>query len=186
MGINEIEKEIRKSGHEEIKKITKDAEEEARKIREESEKEAKRRYQRIKEERKHEVELVHRRIISDSRMERNTRLDAKRSEIVQRVFDSARAKILNMGDNEKRKLLRRLVDEGKRHVEEPVVYVDREYAHLLNGVQVKKLDDFGALIESAEGKMRIDNTLGSIIKRRGPSLKPKITKILFRENVPDS
>ncbi len=180
MGINEIEREIRESGKEEIKRIMEEAEEEARRIREETEKEAKLRYQRIKEKHKHEVELIYRRIVSDSIMEKNIKLNAKKAEIVERVFASARDKILNMDDNRKKMLLMKLVDEGKRDVENPVVYVDRRYAHLLNGVQVKKLDDFGALIESADGRLRIDNTLSNIIKRRGPSLKPKITEILFR------
>ncbi|MCK4491283.1 MAG: V-type ATP synthase subunit E, partial [Candidatus Altiarchaeales archaeon] len=60
------------------------------------------------------------------------------------------------------------------------VYVDGKYSNLIKA-EIREIGDFGVIIESRDGGIRINNTLTNIIEGLKPDLKPKVAKILFQE-----
>ena len=178
MSLEKIEKKIRESGRTEIDEINKKADTQISRIRDDIDMDAKIAYKKIKEERNRELSLIHQRIISDARMFRKKEIDAKKMEIMDRVFDKAGINILNTNVEEKKRILKRLADYGKKHIENPVLFADKKYANLINA-SVRDIGDFGVVVESKDGSVRIDNTLTGIMKRIQARLKPDVARILF-------
>jgi vacuolar-type H+-ATPase subunit E/Vma4 len=179
--LDKIEKKIRDMGDREIDAIEKDAETKAAHIKTEIKEEAEKAYQSVTEERKSELELVPRRILSDARMERKNELDSKKAAMVAKAFHEAKSAILAMNRKDKAKILRSLAEEGSRQIEDPVYYVDPQYADLLEDAKTEDIKDFGVIIRNKDGTISVDNTLDSIMKRFDLSLKPAIVKVLFTE-----
>ena len=50
-------------------------------------------------------------------------------------------------------------------------------------ISKKKLNNVGGvIIQTADGKTKIDNTLEALLERLRNNLEPKISEILFRDN----
>lgn len=177
--LDKIEKKIRESGEAEIEKIQKDAEENIAHIKSEIQEESKRAYEYRKQERKKELDLIPRRIISDASMEKKRAIDAKKTELVENVFEEAKARILKLSKKDKMKLLNNLIENASRQIPDPVVYVDKKYSDLVEGAETESIGDFGVIVRSADGTVSVDNTLDSIIGRLKTSVKPEIVKIIF-------
>jgi V/A-type H+-transporting ATPase subunit E len=189
MGLKEIEKEIRKSGDEEIKKIEAETREIIKNIKKEINEEATIAYNQTKVKRTKELLLIPKKIISDAQIHKRKEISEKRAEILEKVFDHAKKKILKMNNEEKKKILKHLTSHSmKEEIDRPIVWIGKNYAHLLKSardkfeVKIKEdMDDFGVIIESKDGSLKIDNTLSSVISRVRVQLEPEIVKILFHE-----
>lgn len=178
MSLEKIEKKIRESGKKETDGITKAADAQISNIKEDIDREAKTAYKKIRETRKQELILVPHRIISDARMLKKKELDEKKMEIIEKAFNKAAVEILNASDGEKKKILKRLADYGKKHIDDPVVFVDKKYAELIDA-SVRDVGDFGVIVESKDGSVRIDNTLTIIMDRIRMRLIPDVARVLF-------
>ncbi len=181
MGIEKIEIRIRNAGQGEIAEIKKSAEKEIKRIEDEINSDALRAYQQIKEKRKQELFLIPKRIVSGAIMEKKRRIEEKKMGVVDNVFAIAKEKILSMNEDDKKKILKNLAEEGKKQVRKPVVYADKKYADLINA-NANNIGDFGVVIESEDKTLSIDNTLNNVMKRLEPDLKPRLAKVLFGEN----
>jgi|WetSurMetagenome_2_1015567.scaffolds.fasta_scaffold05745_5 vacuolar-type H+-ATPase subunit E/Vma4 len=179
--LDKIEKKIRDMGEREIEEIEKDAENKVSQIKGEIAEEAEKAHNQVIEERKSELELIPRRILSDARMERKNELDSRKAAMVEKAFEEAKTAVLALNKKDKAKILKSLADNGSKQIDDPVIYLDRQYEDLLPGAQVEDIKDFGVIVRSADGTSSVDNTLNSIIKRFDLSLKPAIVKILFKE-----
>lgn len=179
--LDKIEKKIRESGEAEIAALEKETEKSIAQIRKEIAEEAEKAYQETRESRRSELELAPRRILSDARMEKKRALDSKKTEIVESVFEKARERILALDRKDKAEILKNLAENGRRQITDPVVYVDRKYADLLENAKAEDIGDFGVIIRSKDGSSSVDNTLGSVMNRLKISLKPAIVKMLFKD-----
>jgi vacuolar-type H+-ATPase subunit E/Vma4 len=179
--LDKIEKKIRDMGDKEIEEIEKDADNKVAQIKGEIKEEAEKAHNQVIEERKSELELIPRRILSDARMERKNELDSRKAAMVEKAFEEAKTAVLALNKKDKAKILKSLAENGSKQIDDPVVYVDRQYEELLPGAQVEDIKDFGVIVRSADGTSSVDNTLNSIVKRFDLSLKPAVVKILFKE-----
>jgi len=178
MALDKIEKRIRGKGDTEIREIEKTAEEETNEIERGIRTEVEKVHKAIVEKRRQELELIPKRIISNARMERKLQIDSKKTKVVQDAFEEAKNRILGMDDKKKEKILKNLAEDGKKHVKDPVLYVDKKYSKLIKA-EVKNIDDFGIIIESRDGSMRVNNTLNNLMTGIEPDLKAKVGGILF-------
>lgn len=182
MGLEDLEEKIREDGEKQIKEINEEAEEEIQKIKKKINKEAEKEAQKVLDEGKREGELTYRRKIADAVIESKDQIEAEKNKQIEDVFKKAREKILNMDDSEKKEILQGLIQADEDKVRNPEILVDEKYAHLIDGAKAADLEDFGVIIQSEDGQMKIDNTLSSRIERLKTTLKPEIASILFPEN----
>ncbi len=180
MALEEIKKRILEKGDEEIRKIDAEARKEENNIENSIKADEEKVYKDVVDKRRQELELIPKRIISNARMEKKFRVESKKAEIVHNVFREAKKKILEMDDKEKGRILKNLAEDAKENVRDPVVYVDRRYSNLINA-KARNIGDFGVIVESKDGLMRVDNTLNSVILRMGPDLKASVMRVLFED-----
>ncbi|MEM2918848.1 MAG: hypothetical protein QXY62_05055 [Candidatus Altiarchaeota archaeon] len=179
MGLKEIEKEIEKKAELEIKKIEEEGEKALSKLREDIEKISTEQYQQTKLKKKKELEIEIRRLISNARMMKKNKIALKKAEILERVFQKAKEKILEMNDEEKRKILENLAKDRDKFPNS-IILIDKKYASLLRDAKTSEIGDFGIVIESKEGHLRIERTLSKLIEQLRVRLEPEIVKILFK------
>lgn len=180
MGLAEMENKIRESGREEMEDIKKDAEAEAKKIRDEFEKEAGKRSEKIISEAEVEAELARRRILAYSKLVVKDMIDNKRNEMIEEVFGMARKRVLELSNKDKKRILEKLASEGKKQIEEPVMFVDRKYKSLLKGAKTLNINDFGVIIRSRKGESEVNNTLSKKMEQFNKTLRHNIAEVLFK------
>jgi len=178
MALEKLESKIKETGTVEIKEIEKSAKAETDEIEKLMKTEEGKAHQKVVDKRNQELELIPKRIISNARMERKLQVDSKKAEILRSVFEGAKKKILGMDSKKKKKLLKSLAEDAKKNVRDPVLYVDKEYSKLISA-KARDIGDFGAIVESKDGSMRVDNTLNNLMLRMEPDLKAKVGEILF-------
>lgn len=180
MGLKEIETEIRKEGKEEIKRTKRETEKTIKEIRGKIEEEANEEYKKEKLQRWKELEMIPKKIISDAKMQKRREINVKRVELLEQVFEKAQENILKLPEKEKKKILKNLIKGGE--IKNSVIYLDKKYSPLLKNIsnlKAKNIGDFGIIIESQDGSLRINNTLQNVMKRIRTKLEPEIAKILF-------
>lgn len=178
MALEKIESKIREKGKREMKEIEKSVKIETDGVEKVMKAEEEKAHKKVMDKRKQELELIPKRIISNARMERKLQVDSKRAKIVHNVFEGAKKKILDMDNKRKEKLLKSLAEDARKGVRDPVLYVDKKYSKLISA-KAKDIGDFGVIVESKDGSMRVDNTLNNLMLRMEPDLKAKIGGILF-------
>jgi len=179
--LDKIEKKIRESGEKEIEEIDREAEDRIKVIKKEIEEEAEKAYSEVLGNRKKELDLIPRRILSDARLEKKKKIDAKKTEMVDKVFSEATARILKMTPKERSAVMKSLADNGAKTITDPVFYVDKAYSDLLPGAKTEDLKEFGVVIRSKDAGSSVDNTLASVMNGLQLALKPSIVKMLFKE-----
>ena len=178
--MKEIEERIRESGNREIENIIKEAEKEVNDKRKEFKAEAIKKAEVIIKEAESESELVKRRILADSKLRIKEMADNKRNEMIEDVFEAARKRITELGAKEKKAILSKLAEEGKKQIEDPVIFVDRKYARLLKGAKSMNINDFGVIVRSKKGKSEVNNTLSTKLGQLNETLRHRIAEVLFR------
>lgn len=180
MGIKEIDERIRESGRKEIEEIIKEAEKEADNRRKEFEEEAKKGGEEIIREAEIDAALVKRRILAESKLRVKEMVDNKRNEIIEEVLKTARKRIMDLNTGEKKRILAKLVEEGKKQIEDPVVFVDKKYVRLLSGAKPLAINDFGVIVRSKKGKSEVNNTLSKKMEQMNETLRHRIAEVLFK------
>jgi vacuolar-type H+-ATPase subunit E/Vma4 len=179
MGMKEIEERIRESGRKEVEGIMKEAEKEAENRRKEFEEEARKRGEGIIREAEIDAELVKRRILADSKLKVKEMADDRRNEIIEEVLERTRKRVMDLDSREKRSILAKLAEEGKKQIEDPVVFVDKKYVRLLSGAKPLAINDFGVIVRSRKGKSEVNNTLSKKMGQLNELLRHRIAEVLF-------
>ncbi len=178
MGLKEIEREIKANGKREVNKIEKENKETIKEIKREIAAAAKKEYEKEKLQRSKELSAIPKKIISDAKMFKRREINAKRVQLLEKVFIKAQEKIVKLDDKKKKEILENLIAQAEG-IKNPLIQVDKKYAHLLKGVKKTEMNDFGVIIEDREGVLRIDNTLASVTERIRTKVEPEVAKILF-------
>jgi vacuolar-type H+-ATPase subunit E/Vma4 len=180
-GPDKIERKIREAGEKEMEEIGKEAEARILQIRKEIEEEAEKAHAGVLNDRRKEIELIPRRILSEARLERKKKVDSKKTEMVEAVFSQAESRVMGMGRRDAAAIMKRLADKGAENIADPVFYVDKEYADLLEGAKAEKIGVFGVIVRNKEGTSSVDNTLNAVMDGLRLALKPAIVKIMFKD-----
>jgi len=179
--LDKIEKKIKENAEKEIEAINKETDKKITDIDREISLDAEKAFVDVKNKRKMEVELAPRRILSDAQLERKKKVNAKKTELVDAVFEEAKLRIMKMSKKDRAKIMKTLADNGSKNIKDPVFYVDKQYLDLLDGAKADDIGDFGVIVKSKDGSTSVNNTLSSIMASFKTNYKPQIVKILFKE-----
>jgi vacuolar-type H+-ATPase subunit E/Vma4 len=181
IGLKELEAKIRDDSTEEIRKIEAETKKEIAEIERSIKAKADNDVEKIRKEGDGEALRVKKRIIADANTQVNELLSTEKHRILEAVFDESVKAILSLPDDEKKKVMAGLAKEGSLIVKDAKLLVDGKYKSLLAGSEAAEIGDFGVVIASKDGSLRIDNTLGSRMKQIKVTLKSKLAAILFAE-----
>jgi vacuolar-type H+-ATPase subunit E/Vma4 len=181
IGLNELETKIRNDSDEEIKKIAAETKKEIDIIESDIVAKADNEVEKVKKEGESEVARVKKRILADANTQVKEQISVEKNRLLEEVFDEAAKAIMALSDDEKKKILAGLAKDGSQVVKDPKFIVDAKYKGLLAGSEAADLGDFGVVITSKDGTLKIDNTLGSRMRQLKATLKPKIAALLFAE-----
>ncbi len=179
MSLNEIEKELRKQSDLELDKINCEEKKTIETIRKEIKNAADMAYEQTKLKKSKEYDIELKKIVSDARMTKKNQIALKKAEMLGMVFSRAEEKIRYMADNDKREILENLVKD-KNAFPNSIVLIDKRYSSLLKDAKPADLHDFGIVVESKDGSLRIDRTLPKLMSYLRKRLEPEIVKILFK------
>lgn len=181
IGLKELEAKIRTDSNDEVKKIEAETKKEIAEIEEGIKAKAESEVEKVRKDGDGEVSRVKKRIIADANTQVKELLSAEKNRILEDVFAESVKSILALPDDEKKKVLAGLAKEGSLVVKDAKLLVDGKYKSLLAGSEAAEIGDFGVVIASKDGSLRIDNTLGSRMKQIKATLKPKLAALLFAE-----
>ncbi|MBD3387736.1 MAG: hypothetical protein GF416_01695 [Candidatus Altiarchaeales archaeon] len=183
MGYRELEDRIKKEYQRELDEINRNSESEAGKIRGEAESAAEAEKKRILDAGRRRAELEYRRIVGNARLEARRRVSEEKNSLSEKVISEAIEAVDGLTDSRKRQLLERLVKDASYLPGKPVVKVEKAYAKMVKGKDVKVVEEdiggLGVLIESEDGKIKVDNRLANVVGRAKTRLKPEVNRILF-------
>ena len=179
MGLEELESRIAEDAEKQIQEIKQESNKRIKEIQEGIERDANQEAEKILRNGKQEANLTYRRIIADTIIKGKYRIEKRKNSIIDDAFGTARNNILESSDPEKKKFLEKLIEIDRDKVNEPQIMVDPKYANLVKEAKAVDIGDFGVIIQSRDGKMRIDNTLTNKINRLKTTLRAEISSMLF-------
>lgn len=191
MGLKDLKKEMLKKAEREAERTLSEQKEKDNALTAEARKEGK----RVVEEAKGEVGLM----IENERNEQiaAARLQAKKiindakEDVVERALEQAFEELKKLrNEKEYKTLLGRLVGEGTKEIgRDAVVYVNKNDARLARGLGLKVANKViecagGALIESSDGRVRVNNTLEARFEEKKEKMRKEVfTRIFAKEKV---
>ena len=179
MAIKDIESEIKKEGSKEIKRINKIADNNVKIIEEAIEKHAKNEAEKVRKESENKAELMRRQIIAEANIRGKQMIETRKNELIDQVFDNTKMQILGLEDKEKKEILQGLAETGKKSIKDAEIIVDKKYEKLLKGAKSQDLGDFGVVLQSKDGKVKVVNTLNNRLKQMETDLRPRVAEVLF-------
>jgi len=180
MGLIELEAKLRSDAEKELQEIKAGIDSQVASILAEIKSSAEIDGRRIIEGGERKARLMASKILSDAKAKCARAESRGKNLAVEEVFAEASRRVLAMPDARKAGFLLKLflspVFEGLKFQAK----VDKKYFPLVKGAGKKhvveaELGDFGVMLESADGLIRVDNRISSMMER----IKPKIAKMLF-------
>ncbi len=178
MGLKEIEREILETGQKEVDRINREAGQDLGKLEKEINEKTSSEARKLEEKRMKEMELDRKRILAKSNLLIKEQVEKKKDEMIERVFEESSARVLKMGNAEKKRILKKLMEEASEGLEKPTTFVDRKYARLLKGARGSDLGDFGVRVTS--GHITVDNTLSAKLKEIKSNSRHKVADVLWQ------
>lgn len=184
MGLAELEKKIRGDAEAEISQISKDGEKRLGEIRGDYNEQADLAYNEIVVKGKRDAFLMGKKIITAAKIEAQAMMTDEKNRVINQVFAKSKERILKLPQKKKSEMLGKLLKDRSLIDGTAVIHVDKKYKSLLKSpkdvsIKTGQIDDFGVIIESSDGRIRIDNRLGSVFGDMRENVKPRLNKILF-------
>ena len=184
MGLMELEAKLRSDAERELAEIKRNADSEVASVLAGINAAAERESARIVAEGERKAFLASSKILSDAKSLAMRNESLEKNKILDAVIIKAREKILALPDGKKAELLYKLSSNPVFEGREYRVLVDKKYSKLLKSkgkmkVMHSDLGDFGVILESADGLVRVDNRISVVLERLKPKLKPKLIKTLY-------
>jgi len=186
MGLDELAGRLRQDAEQEKEKIRREAESQAQRERDKYCKDVDGAFEKELSKGARLAELSRKELVGNASIDAQVALSNAKQEIMNSVFEKSVEKILALSDLEKKKLLEKLA-ESKNQIDGKVkVLVDPKYQKLLKKtkdaeVHAEKDLGFGLVLESADGKIKIDCRITSLVAGLKNDLKPEIAQILWGE-----
>ncbi|MCX8197533.1 MAG: V-type proton ATPase subunit E [Candidatus Micrarchaeota archaeon] len=186
MGFEELAAEIERNAEAESKKIINTAQKNAEKIVEAAQKSAEESIKKAKAEIAAVVKQENAERATSARLSAKKIISEAKEDAVEasleEVWKEFKAQATRKGTYQQ--LLSRLIEEGIRELgtRDVVVLVRDEDRHLVAGYRLAKLPDEysgGAIIESANGKIRVNKTLEEMFAKKKDTLRKAIYEKLF-------
>ena len=182
MGFENLEKKLRERGLSELDKIKSKFDSEIDAIQKENKSEAKKLGKDMMKSLERESELNCQKLLGTHKSKLNSKYSYEKMHYCNLILEQAKEKINSLEDKNKAKFLKELANDKKLLPKDSKIIVDTKYFKLVNDMPdcvQGDVGDFGLIIESSDGSVKVDNTLTTLFKTKDVSLKPKIMKALF-------
>lgn len=189
MTIENIIRKIQSETSAEVTKIINDAQQQAKELVAEANKSFTEKQAQIESQGKKRVTIIRNIHLSEARRTaRRTELSAK-EEIINQCFQQASEKLRALTGVEYKKVMDRLISESMELIgDKGVVTLTREEDKtILSSYPNLKIKDSivpglgGLIIESADGKIIVDNTFNAIVERKKEDIRTEVANILYPE-----
>jgi len=195
-GADLIIQEINREAERKIQYILSEAQREAEKLKEEAKKRAEAKAEWILRKAKTQAEMERRRIVANARLEVRKKKLALQEEYIERALEETRNRLANLPEGEYFETLVKLTAEAVEElgVDKVVVRSNERTLRLL----AERLTEFreavgnveviigepiqtigGVIVESADGRVRVDNTFEARMERFESELRATIARALF-------
>ncbi|MHC1625309.1 MAG: V-type ATP synthase subunit E [Methermicoccaceae archaeon] len=176
MGLEELKERIQREASEELERYRKQVEAERARIIEEWRIETEKKAEAILREGKKEAQFAKRRELSATKLRVRMEKANAIASLINEVYEETAKHVLSLPDEEKKKLLQRMMEDASAGLDSYEVFVDRQYASLLPDAKPDDIGEFGVVVVS--GKLRIERLLSDRLQEL-KSLRPEVHKILF-------
>jgi len=188
-GVDKIIERIKKESEAKVKEIMDNANNEAENIRKRNEKETGKMIEKIRQTYENDTETIKNTILSGAKIESKRIQLQVREDIINECFIRAEKNLADMDGGIYEKFLDRIIREGVDIVGENTVMrcaekdimVVKKIASSLNTIVDKNFLNTtrGVIIESKDGKIRVDNTFDGILSRNKDIFRKEVAEILF-------
>ncbi|HHQ45200.1 MAG TPA: hypothetical protein ENN13_03580 [Candidatus Altiarchaeales archaeon] len=184
MGLQELESRLRQDAQREKDRIRSEAQETASREREKYAKEVDAAYEKELARGLRLAELSGKKIVAEASVHAAAALSNARHEVMEDVFKKSKERVITLPDSEKKKLLEKWMKSRDNISGKVRVRVDPEYQNLLKKekdveILAEKNMGFGLVIESSDGKIRVDCRIDSVISGLKETLKPEVSQIIW-------
>ncbi|MBM3309337.1 MAG: hypothetical protein FJY77_03700 [Candidatus Altiarchaeales archaeon] len=184
MGLRDIEAGIREKSRRQVEEIKSKTRDEISGVKNQLEMEVRDKCGKITLDSSKKSAALRRSIISNARISALNMVAVEKAKTLDSVFTSARAAVLSLLPDGKRKILSKLLVDRSLIEGRVTLLVDRKYTRLLpklRGVEIKtqKLDDFGFILSSQDGLICVDRRLSTVLEELSERIKPELCGILF-------
>ncbi|MCG2826685.1 MAG: V-type ATP synthase subunit E [Thermoplasmatales archaeon] len=190
-GVDKIIERIKKESDAKVKEIMDNANNEAENIRKRNEKDTGKMIEKIRQAYENDAETVKNTILSGAKIESKRIQLQVREDIINECFIRAEKNLANMDGGVYEKFLDRIIREGvdvvgentvMRCAEKDITVVKKIASSLNVGIDKNFLNTIrGVIIESKDGKIRVNNTFDGILSRNKESVRKEVAEILFGE-----
>lgn len=198
MGVDKIVSKIEADTEEKIEEIKANADKRIADMREEYKEREEEKRKKTLEEAREEEEAIESRKIADARIKSRREIMSAREELINEAFSKGyeRLKEITKTD-EYRETLKNLIKESALGIGggDLVVLTNERSKEIIDDEMLKEISDRtkanitlgdetvdcsgGAIVKTADGRMMVDNTFESRMKRYRDVLRPEISKLLF-------
>ncbi|MFH1722815.1 MAG: V-type ATP synthase subunit E family protein [Candidatus Altiarchaeota archaeon] len=184
MGLNELEEELTANAEKEISAIKNASEHQESSILSDARNKAKEIKAEALSEGKARAESERRGALASARLEAKRILNQAREEAVNENLNEIREVLSQIrDDNRYPKILQNLVDEGLKELgDDSTVYVNKGDEKLVKAKKIseKEIESVGGvIIESSDGRIRVDSTIDSLFHQKTEYLRRQIFSELF-------
>lgn len=188
--INELKEKLLEDARRKMEEIIKEAEREAKRIIEEAEKKWREKAEREREKILSTARMDAQRIISEARIKYRIIISQAKAEVINKIFEEAKMRLINRRGFDVEKSLRMLLDEALYFIENPsrIIVNPQDYGIIekilrekgLKNVEIVKSNELigGLILESSDGK-RVDNSYNTRLERARNAILTNINAILW-------
>jgi len=191
VGLDELRKGMLEKAREEARALAREAEAEASSLTNKAKEQRSEILANAKREAKELIDAERNEAIANAHLEAKRELAKAKGELVDSVEKKVWSELLKVRSKKSSysKLLHKLIDQGKRMLEggTPIVYVRAEDRKLLKDLKGARLADKsidcsgGAIITSADGRVRIDNTLEALFEEKQDAMRIEIRNAVLKK-----
>ena len=180
MTLDKIRGSIIKDAEKKAEEMESEASESARKIIEEAKKEAAAIGQKADEEAKAEMKRVEMEKKSDLDNMTTALMNAAEAEAVSNAMEKVMPKLSKMlSEQNLDKMLKSAIKEMEKTTGEIIITVNKKAAASLKGYEVRHMDGEGFVIESKDGRIRLDATPSKIAEENSDLIRAEISAFMF-------
>ncbi|MCL5786665.1 MAG: V-type ATP synthase subunit E [Candidatus Marsarchaeota archaeon] len=180
MTLDKIRSSIIKDAEKRAAEIESEASENAKKIIEDAKKEASAIEKKAEEEAKAEMKRVEMEKKSDLDNATTALMNAAEAEAVSNAMEKVMPKLSRMlSDQNLDRMLKSAIKEMEKTTDEIIVTVNKRAAASLKGYAVKHMDGEGFIIESKDGRIRLDATPAKIVEENSELIRAEISAFMF-------
>jgi len=185
MTAEKIIQRIKNDSEQEIKEILKEAEEQANSIINDAKKEAQQEAGKILSDGKKQGENIQKILASKANQDAKRELMNAREKIIEECFTKAHHRLSTLKEEEYKKIVTKLLEDGCKKFDGKCDVIisrryDRELAEKMGLKVIGTVEKSGGIIlRSNDGRITLDHTFDSILKRKKDEIRQKVGKLLF-------